>query len=87
MRFLKNFFDEKRQKIYWRVHAVMIYTIIVFSNELIYLIYWEVMVNYRDAGYSLQYLNTESMVIGYSKQIMYIVQSSSILMSSYYVAC
>ena len=71
--FLNNFFNEKRKSIIYRVHAVMIYTIVVFSNELIYLVYWEILVNYRGTGYSEGFLNTESMVIGYSKQVMYIV--------------
>lgn len=83
--YFRFFFNEGDRRIYLYIHTVMLFSLVTYSNEFTYLAYIRIN-NYMGVSTNVWYENIQSMIFGFSKQTMYFLQSSAILMFVDYVA-
>ena len=85
-RFLNDFYRESRRHIFVIMNGVMLYSTVCYINEMLFGAYWEIRVVYMDETYNYKALNYYLVAINFSKQLMFLVQSLSIILAASYIA-
>lgn len=83
--YMRFFFNEGKRRIFLFIHAVMMFSLVTYSNEFTYLAYIRIN-DFLGVSSNREYVDIQSMIFGFSKQTMFFLQCSAILMFIEYVA-
>lgn len=84
IRYLRTFYNERNPKSYLFIHAIMLFSLVIYSNEFTYLAYIRIS-DYMGRETNPWYIQLQSIILGFSKQTMYMLQFSAIVRVSEYI--